>query len=63
METIKVANPNATEFVHNEGDPSLRLPNLDAISKFMFDRLASVEKTKEMHGLETEMGVMWALQS
>jgi hypothetical protein len=46
IETIVIAGPNSTKFVHDEGSPSPSSPGLDAIPKLMFHRFTSVRHTK-----------------
>jgi hypothetical protein len=47
IEAIIVARSDPKKFVHDASGPSPSHPSLDAIPKFVFDRLASIRETKD----------------
>ena len=47
IETIEVVRPNPAKFLHNIGGPPPSLSCLNAITKFMFNRLACVREAKD----------------
>ena len=46
IETIVVTCSHSTKFLHDEGGPPPSSPCLDAVPKFMLDRLTCAGKTK-----------------